>query len=115
MLIKSTRDLQHATPIESFRIVCRINEIYEKSYSIGCMANSSFDTKRYSYIYVVYYHAYFRQLNLVLIRIYQQFLNQNLDYLKLKFVSSSMWIKAPKERQKDIRQGSKTQSDPRAA
>ena len=40
------RDLQHDTRIESCRIVCRIDEKYDLSYSIGRMANSSFDTKR---------------------------------------------------------------------
>ena len=40
------RHLQHDTRIESCRIVCRIDEKYDLSYSIGRMADSSFDTKR---------------------------------------------------------------------
>ncbi len=48
-----TRDLQHATRIESCRIVCCIDEKHDLSNGIGRIANSSFDTKRKSYICVV--------------------------------------------------------------
>ena len=52
------RDLQHDTHIESCRFVCRIDEKYDLSYSIGRMANSPCDTKRLSYIYVVHYRTF---------------------------------------------------------
>jgi len=49
-----TRHLHHETRIESGHIVYRIDEKYDMSYSVGRMANPSFDAKRLSYICVAY-------------------------------------------------------------
>ncbi len=49
-----TRHLQHDTRILSCRIVGCIDENYDMSYTIGRMADLSFDTKRLSHICVVY-------------------------------------------------------------
>jgi len=45
-LLQHFRDLQHETRIELCGIVCCRNEKYEVLYSVGHMANSSFDTKQ---------------------------------------------------------------------
>ncbi len=53
-MCKDSRDLQHATRIESYRIVCCMDQKYDLSYGSSRIAVPSFDTKRKSYIYVVY-------------------------------------------------------------
>jgi len=49
------RHLQHDTRIESYSVIQRIDKIYDMLYNVGRIANSFFDTKRLSYIFIPQY------------------------------------------------------------